>query len=89
MNKAHTIDTLQNMAKAGKKPSDMLRYLVLDCGEEQQLELMMVFTESFACTLGEVTAIGGWWHDDSAELNDNDVNAYISPLVDTWLEQQA
>ena len=76
---------LQNMAKQGKTPSEMLRYLVLDIGQEQQLELMILFTEAFDCSLGEVTAIGGWWHDDSAELNDTDIDAYIMPLVTAWL----
>ena len=76
---------LQSMAKEDKTPSEMLRYLVLDIGQEQQLELMILFTEAFDCTLGEVTAIGGWWHDDSAELNDTDIDAYITPLVIEWL----
>ena len=69
------------MAKEGKKPSEMLRYLVLDVGEQQQIELMLLFTEAFDVNLGEVTAISAWWHDDSAELNDTDIDAYISPLI--------
>ena len=81
MEKQEIIQTLKAMAAEGKKPSDMLRYLVLDLGEQQQLELMLCFTEAFDLTLGEVTAIGGWWHDDSAELNDADIDAYISPLI--------
>ncbi len=85
MNKQKIIQKLQNMAKEGRKPSEMLRYLVLDLGEEQQLELMLRFTEAFDVTLGEVTAIGGWWHDDSAELNDRDIDAYISPMITSWI----
>lgn len=81
MEKQQIIQTLKAMAKDGKKPSEMLRYLVFDVGEQQQIELMLLFTEAFDVTLGEVTAIGGWWHDDSAELNDKDIDAYISPLI--------
>ena len=88
MNKLENIKTLQTMAQDGKKPSEMLRYLVLDVGEQQQLELMITFTEAFDCTLGEVTAIGGWWHDNSAELNDTDIDAYITPLINDWRSQQ-
>jgi len=84
MEKQQLIAKLQSMANADKKPSELLRYLVLEIGEEQQLELMILFTEAFDCTLGEVTAIGGWWHDDSAELNDNDIDAYIMPLISNW-----
>lgn len=85
MDKKKIIQTLQSMAKEGKKPSDMLRFLVVDLGEQQQIELMLNFTEAFDVTLGEVTAIGGWWHDDSSELNDADINAYISPLISNWV----
>lgn len=85
MEKQEIIRTLQSMAKDGKKTSEMLRFLVLEIGQEQQLELMILFTETFDCTLGEVTAIGAWWHDDSAELNDNDIDAYITPLITQWL----
>lgn len=81
MERQEIVTNLQNMANEGKKPSEMLRYLVLDLGEQQQLELMLLFTEAFGVTLGEVTAIGGWWHDDTAELNDTDIDAYISPLI--------
>ncbi len=85
-NSAKIVDTLQNMAKSGGKPSEMLRYLVLDLEIEQQLELMQLFTKAFDVSLGEVTAISGWWHDASAELNDNDIDAYISPIIDEYLE---
>lgn len=81
MEKQEIIQTLKTMATDGKKPSEMLRFLVLEVGEQQQIELMLLFTQAFDVTLGEVTAIGGWWHDDSAELNDADIDAYISPLI--------
>lgn len=81
MEKQEIVETLKSMSAKGKKPSEMLRYLVLDLDEQQQLSLMLLFTEAFDVTLGEVTAIGGWWHDDSAELNDADIDAYISPLI--------
>jgi len=84
MEKQQTIEKLQTMAREGNKPSEMLRFLVLDQGQEQQLELMLLFTQSFNCTLGELTAIGGWWHDSSAELNDNDIDAYITVVVRHW-----
>ncbi len=81
MEKNEIILRLKALSNEGKKPSEMLRYLVLEVGEQQQIELMLLFTEAFDLTLGEVTAIGGWWHDDSAELNDADIDAYISPLI--------
>ena len=84
-NLSNAISKLQEMAVTGGKPSEMLRYLVLDQKIEQQLELMKVFTEALDVSLGEVTAISSWWHDDSAEMNDNDIDAYISPLVNDYV----
>lgn len=83
MERSQIIQTLQTMHSENKAPAEMLRFLVLDAGEESQLEHMLLFTEAFDLQLGEVTAIGAWWHDDSAELNDNDLNAYITPLIYT------
>ncbi len=81
MQRDEIIRTLQSMAEDSKTPAEMLRYLVFDLEIEQQLEWMKLFSEAFDVSLGEVTALSSWWHDDSAELNDNDINAYILPLV--------
>ena len=64
----------------------MLRYLTLDLKIEQQLELMKLFTSAFDVSLGEVIAISGWWHDASAELNDNDINHYIGGVIKDYLK---
>ena len=84
--KTEIITKLQSMASSGKKPSELLRYLVLDLKIEQQLELMKLFAEAFDVSLGEVTAISGWWHDASAELNDNDINHYIGRIVGDYAD---
>ena len=74
------IQQLRTLAKQDKTPSELLRYLILDLEIEQQLELMKLYSEAFNLSLGEVTAITAWWHDDTAEMNDNDINAYLGPL---------
>jgi len=84
MDNLEITNTLQSMAKSDKKPADMLRFLVLDLKIEQQLELMRLFTEAFGVTLGEVTAISGWWHDATAELNDNDINHYLGSIIEEY-----
>ena len=78
------IQHLQDMATEAKKPAQLLRYLVIDLKIEQQLEIMKLFSEAFNVSLGEVTAITGWWHDDSAEMNDNDINHYLMPILDDF-----
>ncbi|WP_299873861.1 hypothetical protein [uncultured Cocleimonas sp.] len=81
MQRDEILTTLKTMAEEGSTPAEMLRYLVFNEEIEQQLEWMKLFSEAFDVTLGEVTALSAWWHDDSAELNDNDINAYIAPLI--------
>ena len=85
MQQDQIILNLRLMAKDGKQAAEILRYLVLELNIEQQLELMALFSKAFDVTLGEVTAISAWWHDDTAEMNDNDINAYISPLIKEYL----
>lgn len=87
INNINTVITLQNMATSGKTPSEMLRYLVLELKIEQQLELMKLFAEAFDVSLGEVTAISGWWHDNTAEMNDNDINHYIGWIIKEYSEK--
>jgi len=81
-----TIETLREMAKESKQAAELLRYLVLDLNIEQQLEIMKLFCKAFNVTLGEVTAITAWWHDGTAEMNDNDINAYMRPVLDDYLK---
>ena len=81
-----TVQKIKNMAKEEATPAEILRYLVLDLKIEQQIELMKTFSEAFNVTLGEVTAISGWWHDGSAEMNDNDINAYMMPVIQDYLK---
>jgi len=84
--KTEIITKLRSMANSGEKPSELLRYLVLDLKIEQQLELMKLFAEAFDVSLGEVTAISSWWHDASAEMNDNDINHYIGWIVGDYAD---
>lgn len=84
MQRDQIIKRLQAMARDENTPAEMLRYLVLELDIQEQLEHMKLFCEAFDVTLGEVTAISGWWHDDTAELNDNDINAYISDITQQY-----
>lgn len=88
MDNESAIEDLQTMAEEGSTPAEMLRYLVLELKIEQQIEVMKIFSDAMNATLGEVTAISAWWHDDTAELNDSDINAYMSPLVEEYLEDR-
>lgn len=78
------IEHLRGMAAAQSKPSEILRYLTVDLEMTDQIILMKLFSEAFKVTLGEVTMIAAWWHEGSVELNDNDINAYLMPIVEGY-----
>lgn len=84
MDKQSILDTIRNMAQQSKKPSDILRYLAIDLEMTDQIEMMKLFSEALNVTLGEVTAIGGWWYEGERELNDNDINAYLKSVVEDY-----
>ena len=81
------IITMQSMAREGKKASDILCYLTKEQKIEEQLTLMERFRDAFSCNLGNVTAIGAWWHDGSCELDNEAIDAYISYVVSDFLTQ--
>jgi len=81
---AKLIETIQAKLLSGASVAEVLRYLSIDCSIEDQVELMNLMGEALGVGLGAVTAIAGWWHEGVKELNDEDVNAYITPLVDEW-----
>ena len=75
------IEHLRNMAKNENKPSELLRYLTVDLGMTDQVDIMQLFSSSMKVSLGEVTAIAAWWHEGERELTDNDINAYMTPIL--------
>lgn len=81
------ITHMQAMAKANKTASEILCYLAIDCGIEEQVVLMQRFKEAFNCPLGSVTAIGAWWHDSSCELNNEAIDAYIMAVINDYREK--
>ncbi len=87
MSQSNHIVEVQSRFRAGASVSDVLRYLAIDCGVEDQVELMLLVSKALGVSLGAVTAIGGWWYENPKELNDEDVNAYLMPLVDDFLRQ--
>lgn len=77
---------LQRRVREGQPPSALLNHLAVDLDVKDQIELMKCFVDAFDLTLGEVTAIGAWWYEDEREMNDTDIDFYISPLLNSWLE---
>lgn len=75
------IENLRGMAQNQSKPSDMLKFLTVELGMTDQIDIMQLFRRAMKVSLGEVTAISAWWHEGERELTDNDIDAYMTPIV--------
>jgi hypothetical protein len=76
---------MQDMAQQHNKASDILRFLVIEQGIEQQVTLMELFRDAFKTPFGSVTAIGAWWHEGERELDDEAINSYIGYVITDFL----
>lgn len=88
MSREAIITQLQQRLVQGETAADLLRFLTLEEKIEDQIELMQLFCDAFDTNLGSVTAIGGWWYELPRELDDEDVNAYIQPVLAEYLAAQ-
>ena len=79
------VTTMQTMARDGSSIAEILSFIAKEYGIEEQLVLMERCRDAFNCSLGNVTAIGAWWHDGSCELDDASLNAYIGYILTDFL----
>ena len=84
MENTRIIEHIRSMAEKHQKPSEILRYLAIDLEMEDQVNMMKLFSEALNVSLGEVTAIAGWWHETPTELNDKDIDAYLKHIIDDF-----
>lgn len=81
------IEHLRSMAKNQDKPSDLLKYMTVELGMTDQVDIMQLFSAAMKVTLGEVTAIAAWWHEGERELTDTDIDAYMGPVVSEFTQR--
>lgn len=79
------IEQMRGMARDDNKASQILRFLVIDQGIEDQVRLMELFRDAFKTSLGSVTAIGAWWHKGERELDDEAIDSYIGYVITDYL----
>lgn len=79
------IPKMQEMANTGAKPSDVLRFLAIEHGIQDQVELMSLFAHAYDATMGNVTPIVGWWYEGEHELDDDAINDYIGYVIGDYI----
>lgn len=81
------VSQLRELAHKNNKPSQLLRFLVLEQKIDDQILHMELFRDAFNCSLGSVTAIGAWWHEGEHELDDEAIDSYIGYVLTDYLQQ--
>lgn len=78
------VASVVQMYKEGKRPSEILRKILLQFPEASVPDLMKLMQEAFALPYPAVQCIGGWWYDGTGELSDEELDSFlISEILTT------
>jgi len=82
------VSTLREMASGNEVPSAMLRYLVTILPKEcsDRTRWVRYFAEAFCFREGEGYPIFGWQPDGSGELQDVDIDCFLTPRISKMRE---
>ncbi|MHB0953992.1 MAG: hypothetical protein ACYC10_19005 [Allorhizobium sp.] len=64
--------------REGRRPSEILRTIALLRDDISPPDLMDLAVRTFGADRDAVRCIGGWWHDGSAELSDEQLDRFLS-----------
>lgn len=65
------------MYQQGRSPSEILRFFALQNQDATVPDLMRLMQEAFSLSYDDVQCIGGWWHDGTGELTDDQLNNFL------------
>jgi hypothetical protein len=82
-----TADELRALAVAGKDVPAMLRHVQQVYGQRDCALLSVIcFVRAFGAGIASVKAVGGW-NGFGSELSDEEVNAFVLPVVANYVRQ--
>lgn len=71
----------ERMFHSGQRPSDILRFFALQHEEASIPDLMQLMRDAFSITYEDSQCIGGWWHDGTGELSDEQLNSFLAQQI--------
>ncbi|MDZ8263103.1 hypothetical protein [Nostoc sp. ChiQUE01b] len=75
------IQFAKRMYQEGNLPSEILRFFALQNQKATVPDLMRLFQEALLLTYEDVQCIGGWWHDGTGELTDDQLDAFLLSAI--------
>jgi hypothetical protein len=85
MFKEDDVALVRKMYANGRSPSSILRHFVLSPNMGGVPALMYLLRDAFGLEADAVQCIGGWWYDDTGELTDQQLDAFLAPAIDEAL----
>ena len=64
--------------REGRRPSEILRTIALGRDDISPPDLMDLALRTFDTDRDHAQCIGGWWHDGTAELSDEQLDQFLS-----------
>ena len=71
------VASVVRMYNDGRRPSEILREVLLLVPDASVPDLMRLMQEAFSLPYPAVQCIGGWWHDGTGELSDVQLDAFL------------
>ena len=65
----------------GKGPAEILRYFAATHPQIGTPDLMDLMQRAFSLSFDSVLCIGGWWHDGTSELSDEQLDSLLIPAI--------
>jgi hypothetical protein len=76
-----SLSAARRLRRGGALPSAILRQFALSKPTASVPDLMQLARETFALPHDAVQCIGGWWHDGSGELSDEQLDAFLLAAI--------
>ena len=72
---------VREMYKAGESPSQILRFFSVARPAASVPHLMELLRDALGLPYEAVQCVGGWWHDGTGELSDDQLDALLKPAI--------
>jgi hypothetical protein len=67
--------------REGTPPSQLLRDVALHYPEASVPDLMELLQKALSLSYTDVQCIGGWWHDGTGELDDRQLDSFLTDAI--------
>lgn len=71
----------RTMHASGAPASSILRHFAISRSNASVPDLMRLLQDAFGVSYEATQCVGGWWHDGTGELTDEQLDAFLEPAI--------